>query len=69
MTTQPVITQVEIEALRTAIKSLEAELQSEKLDCEVKIKNLTAENESLKRQIKSLQSSKPLPKVVTKRNR
>jgi chaperonin cofactor prefoldin len=63
------VSPVEVEALRFEIASLKEKLKDQKVCFEAQISELTKQRDSLEKQLKSYQSARPLPKVITKKPR
>ena len=67
MSNQPLVSPVEVEALRFKLVAVEKELEAQKVYYEAQIKELTRQRDSLQKQVNDFNSSRPRPKVITKK--
>ena len=69
MATQPIVTAVEVNALRCELAAVKEKLESQKVYYEAQITVLTRQRDSFEKQLKSCQSATPPPKVIAKKPR
>ena len=69
MTKQPLVSPVEVEALRFELAATKEKLAGDKIYYEAQIKSLTEQRDALEKQIEQIHRSTPQFKVITKRDR
>ena len=64
MSHQPLVSPLEVEALRTEVRSLKEQLAAQKVYYEVQVAELTKQRDSAEKKVKELQGSGTRPKVI-----